>query len=228
MRDEVKLLPSTSSLEDRDRASEERRLSSLGPCVVRAREIMHEELIARFFGERPSNARLVQIHMSKQKRLTTWMPEDWQTLAETIYLRWLRKACEHLSSSTRKMRSSPNKKAKTSKSTALVLFDNDDESDGRAEDEQDDDEVTIEVERWKSISSDTLAPFKDANTGMINEFAFMWAQRKNFPIHYFVFKQTASHLPHEGNVEQIFSLGGRLSDPNMNPAYLATLVCNSA
>jgi len=32
------------------------------------------------------------------------------------------------------------------------------------------------------------------------------------------------HLPHEGNVEQIFSLGGRLSDPNINPAYLACLV----
>ena len=31
-------------------------------------------------------------------------------------------------------------------------------------------------------------------------------------------------LSHEGNVEQIFSQGGRLSDPNMNPAYLATLV----
>ena len=31
-------------------------------------------------------------------------------------------------------------------------------------------------------------------------------------------------LSHEGNVEQIFSLGGRLSDPNMKPAYLATLV----
>ena len=31
-------------------------------------------------------------------------------------------------------------------------------------------------------------------------------------------------MPHEGNVEQIFSLGGRLSDPNINPAYLATLV----
>lgn len=28
----------------------------------------------------------------------------------------------------------------------------------------------------------------------------------------------------QGNVEQIFSLGGRLSDPNMNPGYLATLV----
>ena len=34
----------------------------------------------------------------------------------------------------------------------------------------------------------------------------------------------ATCLPHEGDVEQIFSLGGRLSDPNMNPAYLATLV----
>ena len=39
-----------------------------------------------------------------------------------------------------------------------------------------------------------------------------------------MFRQTASHLPHEGNVEKIFSLGGRLSDPNMNPSYLATLV----
>ena len=47
---------------------------------------------------------------------------------------------------------------------------------------------------------------------------------REFPLHYFVFRQTASHLPHEGDVEQIFSLGGRLSDPNMNPAYLATLV----
>ena len=64
---------------------------------------------------------------------------------------------------------------------------------------------------------------------MINEFAFMWAKRKEFPLHYFVFRQTASYLPHEGNnVEQIFSLGGRLPDPNMNPSYLATLVLLSA
>ena len=35
----------------------------------------------------------------------------------------------------------------------------------------------------------------------------------------------AEHLPHEGNVEQNFSLGGRLSDPNMNPGFLAALVC---
>ena len=108
----------------------------------------------------------------------------------------------------------------------LILFDDDD--DDRDEPMSDaanaNDEVTIEVERWKSISVDTINAFKDKETGMINEFAFMWAKRKDFPLHYFVFRQTASHLPHEGNVEHIFSLGGRLSDPNMNPAYLARLV----
>ena len=86
--------------------------------------------------------------------------------------------------------------------------------------------VTIdEVERWKRMSSKTINTFKDKSTGMINDFALHWAKRKEFPLHYFVFRQTASHLPHEGNVEQIFSLGSRLSDPNMNPAYLATLIC---
>ena len=36
--------------------------------------------------------------------------------------------------------------------------------------------------------------------------------------------ETASDLCHEGNVEQVFSLAGWLSDPNVDPAYLATLV----
>ena len=108
-----------------------------------------------------------------------------------------------------------------------MLFDDDEDGDGDGDgtaSAEANDDVSIEVERWKAISLDTLDTYKDAETGMINEFAFMWAKRKDFPLHYFVFKQTASHLPHEGNVEQIFSLGGRLSDPNINPSYLATLV----
>ena len=52
--------------------------------------------------------------------------------------------------------------------------------------------MTLEVERWKSISPDTLSAFKDPETNMINEYAFMWAKRKDFPLHYFVFRQTAS------------------------------------
>ena len=222
----VKLLPASPSLADRQRTLEQRNSISLGPCVVTAREIMITELNSRFFIERPSNSRMVQLHMSKQMRSTAWLPEAWRVLCETLYLSWLRKASNHLKSSTVQLRSSPNKRHKTtaSSSTSLVLFDEDEVEETLMMMDDDEDDVAVEVERWKSISPNTISAFKDKETGMLNEFAFMWAKRKEFPLHYFVFRQTASHLPHEGNVEQIFSLGGRLSDPNMNPAYLAILV----
>ena len=38
-------------------------------------------------------------------------------------------------------------------------------------------------------------------SGVFDEFAFMWHMRERFPLHYAVFRRTASHLPHEGNVE---------------------------
>ena len=227
----VKLLPATASLEDRVRVSEQRNPDSLGTCVTTARSVLRTEIQERFFGERPSNSRMVQLHMSKQKKSTAWLPESWRPLAETLYLRWLRKVSDHLKDSTRQLRSPPNKKPKTSAgSSTLVLFDDDDDGGGRGSGSDDGhitdetDEVAIEVERWKAMSQETINSFKDQETGMINEFALLWAKRKEFPLHYFVFKQTASHVPHEAKVEQIFSLGGRLSDPNMNPAYLATLV----
>ena len=67
------------------------------------------------------------------------------------------------------------------------------------------------------------APFVD-DGGLLNEFAMMWALRDSFPLHFHIFKQTACHLPHEANVEQIFSRAGNLSDPNMDPEFLAHLV----
>ena len=66
-------------------------------------------------------------------------------------------------------------------------------------------------------------PFVD-DKGLLNEFAMMYALRERFPLHYVVFRQTSSHLPHEANVEQVFSRAGLLSDPNLDPAYLAILV----
>ena len=44
--------------------------------------------------------------------------------------------------------------------------------------------------------------------GLLNEFAMMYALRERFPLHYVVFRQTSSHLPHEANVEQVFSRSG--------------------
>ena len=60
--------------------------------------------------------------------------------------------------------------------------------------------------------------------GIVNEFALLYELRSKFPLHYTVFKQTASHLPHEGNSEQLFSRSGMLSDNNGrgDPARLAT------
>jgi hypothetical protein len=38
-----------------------------------------------------------------------------------------------------------------------------------------------------------------------------------------MFKQTASHIGHEANVERLFSRSGLLSDPNMHPKFLGLL-----
>ena len=42
-------------------------------------------------------------------------------------------------------------------------------------------------------------------------------------LHYIVFRQSAAHLPHEANSEQLFSRAGTLSDDNgkMDPHHLA-------
>ena len=52
----------------------------------------------------------------------------------------------------------------------------------------------------------------------------MWSLRFRFPLHFIVFKQVSSHLPHKANVEQYFSRAGKLSDFNLTPAYLGKLV----
>ena len=84
------------------------------------------------------------------------------------------------------------------------------------------DPVVDEMLRWQRLDfrahMDCVSP-----AGLLNKFKLMWKLRNEFPLHFVVFKQTASHLPHEGNVEQIFSTAGNLSDPNMDPFFLATL-----
>ena len=51
----------------------------------------------------------------------------------------------------------------------------------------------------------------------------IWAMREKLPLHYIVFKQTASHIPQEANIEQLFSRSDNISDPNMDPRFLAVL-----
>ena len=84
------------------------------------------------------------------------------------------------------------------------------------------DTVTEEAKRWAAIDLQTIREFRD-DDGIVNEFALVYHLRKSFPLHYTVFRQTASHIPHEGNSEQLFSRSGALSDNNgkMSPFRLA-------
>ena len=75
---------------------------------------------------------------------------------------------------------------------------------------------------FELLSAERLKPFF-RDDGLLNEFKMMWQLRKEFPLHYIVFKQTASHLPHEANVEQVFSRAGNLADPNLDDGYLGVL-----
>ena len=81
-----------------------------------------------------------------------------------------------------------------------------------------------EIESWARLPPDHYEAYFDEDDQLLNEFEMMWAMRDRFPLHFFVFKQVASHLAHEANVEQVFSRAGGLTDPHMDPTFLASLV----
>ena len=60
--------------------------------------------------------------------------------------------------------------------------------------------------------------------GVLNEFEMMCHLRILFPVHFFVFKQTVSHLEAETNVDQVFSRVGQLSEVNSDPDTLTDMV----
>ena len=76
-----------------------------------------------------------------------------------------------------------------------------------------------------TLDQANIAEFMDSD-GIINEFALLYKLRSTFPLHYIVFKQVSSHLPHEANTEQLFSVAGNLSDDNgkMDPYRLSIWV----
>ena len=70
--------------------------TDLTGIISTARRTMVKELDARFFdsAECPSNIRLVQCWMSKQRPAEKWLPEGWRVLAKGLYLGMLREAAK--------------------------------------------------------------------------------------------------------------------------------------
>jgi hypothetical protein len=222
---ETLTLPPTLKMEDRERNEEVKNSNVVSGMIDVARRVLKEELQSRCFDLRPSNSRMVQLFMSKQMDAKDILTPAQYDLARTLYLQWLRAANDVQKLPTRE--GSPRKKQKTGGGPALFrgasLLKGTDGSPAARNPTDGFDPVTDEIERWERLSSDAYSDFVD-DGGLLNEFAMMWALRDRFPLHFLIFKQTACHLPHEANVEQVFSRAGNLSDPNMDPEFLAHLV----
>jgi len=223
----VKLLPPTLKMADRERTIEVREGANLGEPTSTGRTVMAEELQARVFDARPSNMRLVQCIMSKQMKASIYLSTEQFEFGKTIYLMMLRQAVSIAAVPTRASPPRAAKKAKIDVSDALFGGGGGDitpASPARTTQgaDVDFDPVADEVARWASLEKASYQAFYD-DKGLLNEFAMMWALRERFPLHFVLFKQTACHIPHEANVERLFSRAGNLSDPNMDTHFLATL-----
>jgi hypothetical protein len=156
---------------------------------------------------------------SKSSMLT---PEQKQ-FCETAYLQALRLAeSQGLGKKKPEVRTSPRKALASHQRSGGKLFEDDDDDTEQAE-EITSDAVMLEVGEWSRISKANYEQFM-LESGVFDEFAFMWHMRERFPLHYAVFRRTASHLPHEGNVEQVFSRAGFLADPASGTEYFSNLV----
>ena len=234
----VKVFPPSLSVADRERPMEAKEAEDVCEMVRTARTLMKEELQARLFNNRPSNLRLVQCFMSKQPgfNCSNYLAPAQHQLAETLYLQMIRKAVDLMPKGDPAISSA--KKIKTEETLAGAgspLFRGASmlnsaaaaqvaqAAHNAAEAEFQFDAAGVEIERYKYLAPEEVQPFLRAD-GLLDEFRMMHEFRHRFPLHHLVFKQTASHLPHEANVEQVFSRAGRISNPNMTPAYLGTLV----
>uniref|UniRef100_A0A7S2I453 Uncharacterized protein n=1 Tax=Haptolina brevifila TaxID=156173 RepID=A0A7S2I453_9EUKA len=133
-----------------------------------------------------------------------------------MYLNWLRQAAIIASIA---LRSSPPRKKQKESGGRSALVRNVSDSEDEPDRDTPFDTVTEEADRWSKLDKALVKKFRDA-AGIVNEFALLYEQCNNFPLHYTVFMQTASHLPHEGNTEQLFLRSGALSRA-MDPARLS-------
>ena len=119
------------------------------------------------------------------------------------------------------VRTSPRKAPASHQRGSGKLLEDDD--DAEQAEEAASNAVMLEVGEWSRITK-VMYPQFMLESGVFDEFAFMWHMRERFPLHYAVFRRTASHLPHEGNVERVFSRAAFLADAASGTEYFSNLV----
>ena len=71
------------------------------------------------------------------------------------------------------------------------------------------DQVNAEAQAWAALPEAEVALHRNG-LGLVVEFALTSRLKKKFPLHYIVFRQSPSHLSHEGNAERVF-FGAKIS-----------------
>lgn len=234
--------PRSISISDRSRAlGPSFAMEALCQPVQTARTVLKEELDSRVFGtdadSRPSESRLVALYMSKQLPPEKSLPPALLHTAKSLYVKWLIRA-HGLKPSTATLESrslplvnieqllqakknatptSPRKKLKRS---MTPLFEPDspelpDQPTSASAQAAAEDEAL----QWRMIPRATIKKHTNERH-MVDEFALVSSLREQFPLHYIVFQQSASHLAAESETEDVFSLCKGVSDHNMHPSSL--------
>jgi len=73
--------------------------------------------------------------------------------------------------------------------------------------------IELEIQRWSALPAERVDAYRE-DCGMINEYKLLFDMRQEFPLHFFLFRQTCVHIAHEANAENTFSLSGSLSNEN--------------
>ena len=220
----IKLHPKDIKLESRSRCTAVIQANDLTRMIKVAREEFCTQMTNRFFTKRPSDPRLILLIMSKQGNAKKWMPDEWWQHGVAIYLETLRKV--NIKMNLPSTRRSPRKK-KSAKRKQGVMFvcAGDSSADEEMPDDSNTDPVIDEKTNWANISEQQVASYRNVQNGLLDEYAFYFAMKPTFPLHFQIFKHYAGDLAVESNAENTFSLSGKLSCDNgkTEPTFLATL-----
>ena len=184
--------PATASMAHRDRATERIPASQISEMIVTCRSVLQDQLTARFFTDRPSNARLVLCYMSKSLPIDAYLPKPWVNLAKTLYLQWLRTCLDlHLASERRQGGCSTPDAFKRPRSSGLFRHLGVDAGGGECGGDVGGPEhglLQAEVASWANLDPATLDLHRHAN-GLVNEFALAYRTRDTHPGHFLLFRQ---------------------------------------
>ena len=81
------------------------------------------------------------------------------------------------------------------------------------------DPVSAEIQALAALPEAEVALHRNS-LGLVDEFALMSRLKKKFPLHHTVFRQSSSHLSHEGNVERVFSGAKARANAEMRSSML--------